>query len=227
MRQGRSLRQNLFEGTGMSADDESFIVRSRYPGISLRAHLDKMRSALWLLAVLFCGADAFAPLAASGPRVRSLQGSTARAGRPVAVVVEISSTEELNEALEKAGDALVVVDYSTSWCGPCKIIAPKFDEYSERYQAVTFLKVRALVPMSLSNLQPLTALTSRSFVQVMGDSCASADKLMRSQGVRALPSFHFVSSPPALPRRSLLALTPPTPNCSVPGARAVEGQQAD
>ena len=28
-------------------------------------------------------------------------------------------------------------------------------------------------------------------LQVMGDSSPEADKLMRSQGVRALPSFHF------------------------------------
>ena len=28
----------------------------------------------------------------------------------------------------------------------------------------------------------------------MGDSSPAADKLMRSQGVRALPSFHFVSA---------------------------------
>ena len=85
---------------------------------------------------------------------------------PRAVVTEISSTDEFNKALESAGDSLVVVDYSTSWCGPCKIIAPKFDEFSEQYKNVAFLKV-------------------------MGDSSPDADKLMRSQGVRALPSFHF------------------------------------
>ena len=45
-------------------------------------------------------------------------------------------------AIPPAGDKLVVVDYSTSWCGPCKIIAPKFDEFSEQYQNVDFLKVR-------------------------------------------------------------------------------------
>merc|ERR1712127_642764 len=55
---------------------------------------------------------------------------------------------------------------STTWGGPCKIIAPKFDEFSEQYKNVAFLKV-------------------------MGDSSPEADKLMRSQGVRALPSFHF------------------------------------
>ena len=54
---------------------------------------------------------------------------------------------------------------TTSWCGPCKIIAPKFDEFSEQYKNVAFLKV-------------------------MGDSSPDADKLMRSQGVRAF-LFHF------------------------------------
>ena len=66
-----------------------------------------------------------------------------RAAAPLAVVEDISSTEEFEAALKEAGDALVVVDYSTSWCGPCKIIAPKFDEMSEKYTSVKFLKVRA------------------------------------------------------------------------------------
>lgn len=39
--------------------------------------------------------------------------------------------------------------------------------------------------------------------QVMGDSSPAADKLMRSQGVRALPSFHFVRHEP--PRTTLQA----------------------
>ena len=60
---------------------------------------------------------------------------------PTAVVIDISSAAEFDEALKTAGDSLVVVDYSTSWCGPCKIIAPKFDEFSEKYTNVAFLKV--------------------------------------------------------------------------------------
>merc|ERR1719387_2643271 len=81
-------------------------------------------------------------------------------------VIDISSQEEFDNALDAAGSSLVVVDYSTSWCGPCKIIAPKFDEFSMQYKNVVFLKV-------------------------MGDSSQGADQLMRGQGVRALPSFHF------------------------------------
>ena len=66
----------------------------------------------------------------------------ARSRQPQAVVIEISSQEEFDKALEGAGASLVVVDYSTSWCGPCKIIAPKYDEFSEQYKNVAFLKVR-------------------------------------------------------------------------------------
>lgn len=77
----------------------------------------------------------------AGPR---LTPPSRNARRIEAVVVDISSTDEFNEALESAGDSLVVVDYSTSWCGPCKIIAPKFDELSETYKNVAFLKVLPL-----------------------------------------------------------------------------------
>ena len=33
--------------------------------------------------------------------------------------------------------------------------------------------------------------TGVNFFKVMGDSSKEADKLMRSQGIKALPSFHF------------------------------------
>ena len=45
-------------------------------------------------------------------------------------------------ALEAAGDSLVIVDYATSWCGPCKVIAPKYEAMSEEFTDVKFFKVR-------------------------------------------------------------------------------------
>lgn len=59
----------------------------------------------------------------------------------MAAVTEIESQEQLDQELEKAGSKLTIVDFSTTWCGPCKVVAPKFEELSEKYDQVVFLKV--------------------------------------------------------------------------------------
>lgn len=56
-------------------------------------------------------------------------------------VVDIDGEASFDKTISSAGGSLVVVDYSTTWCGPCKVIAPKFDEFSEKYPDAVFLKV--------------------------------------------------------------------------------------
>ncbi|KAK3416065.1 hypothetical protein EUGRSUZ_H01629 [Eucalyptus grandis] len=43
--------------------------------------------------------------------------------------------------VNSAPDKTVVLDMYTQWCGPCKIIAPKFQELAEKYLDVVFLKL--------------------------------------------------------------------------------------
>jgi thioredoxin 1 len=37
-------------------------------------------------------------------------------------VTEISTVVAFDETVKGAGNKVVVVDYSTTWCGPCKMV---------------------------------------------------------------------------------------------------------
>lgn len=89
---------------------------------------------LTLLAVF--SANAFAPAAFSGRRATAAMA-----------VVDIDGEAAFDKTISSAGGSLVVVDYSTTWCGPCKVIAPKFDEFSDKYPDAVFLKVRNEKPL--------------------------------------------------------------------------------
>ena len=56
--------------------------------------------------------------------------------------VHITSMDDFNTKLKDAGDTLVVVDFFATWCGPCKMIAPKLEEMAtEQGQSILVLKV--------------------------------------------------------------------------------------
>ncbi|GAB5030005.1 thioredoxin [Nannochloropsis oceanica] len=53
----------------------------------------------------------------------------------------VGNKAEFDEVLASAGDKAVVVDFYATWCGPCKVIAPYYEELSKQFTNVVFIKV--------------------------------------------------------------------------------------
>ena len=86
------------------------IIHSEAAPIDL--HIIMTRTVKSLLLALFgaLSAQAFAPVTVS-PRIglSSLEA-----------VVDVDSEAAFDQTIKSAGSSLVVIDYSTTWCGPCK-----------------------------------------------------------------------------------------------------------
>ena len=63
---------------------------------------------------------------------------------------ELKTQEEFEKVLSDAGDKPVFVDFSAGWCGPCKRIGPKFEDFSKEFTAAEFYKVKKLPVVSCS-----------------------------------------------------------------------------
>ncbi|ODM94509.1 Thioredoxin-like protein 1 [Orchesella cincta] len=55
----------------------------------------------------------------------------------------VADDDEFNAVIKAAGDDLVVIDFFTTWCRPCRSMEPVFEEMAMRYPKVIFLKVDA------------------------------------------------------------------------------------
>ncbi|CAD6190837.1 unnamed protein product [Caenorhabditis auriculariae] len=76
-------------------------------------------------------------------------------------VIECHDNSEFSSLMASAGGKPVVIDFTATWCGPCKQIAPVFDSLSSKYPGMVFLKVDV-------------------------DKC---DEIAASHGVSAMPTF--------------------------------------
>mmetsp|Transcript_989 Transcript_989/g.797 ORF Transcript_989/g.797 Transcript_989/m.797 type:complete len:86 (+) Transcript_989:117-374(+) len=55
------------------------------------------------------------------------------------MVRQIATLEEFNTLVSEG--KVVMIDFTATWCGPCKMISPEFERLSGEYTDITFVKV--------------------------------------------------------------------------------------
>jgi len=76
-----------------------------------------MKTSCFLAALLVGATTAF-----TSPAVGVVTTLSQRGARTTALdaVIDIGSEDAFDKTIKKAGGGVVVIDYSTTWCGPCK-----------------------------------------------------------------------------------------------------------
>ncbi|XP_061525642.1 thioredoxin [Phycodurus eques] len=107
------------------------------------------------------------------------------------MVILIKDLEEFDGYLKSSGDKLIVVDFTATWCGPCKMIGPVFDSASENpaYADVIFLKVDVDTCEDVSTKCKISCMPTfiffRNGVQIDSFSGANSTKLMEKLDAHA------------------------------------------
>ena len=63
----------------------------------------------------------------------------------------------------KSGDKLLVVDFTASWCPPCKMIAPHFDQIASENPDIVCVKVDVDDAADIAGLEGISAMPTFKF----------------------------------------------------------------
>lgn len=67
-------------------------------------------------------------------------------------MVKIIKGDDFKREVLEEKEKLVVVDFYADWCGPCRIMAPVFEELSQEISKVKFVKINVDENSSLASL---------------------------------------------------------------------------
>ncbi len=75
---------------------------------------------------------------------------------------------ESKKEWEFKGDKPAIIDFYADWCGPCKMVAPIFEELSNEFQEVDIYKVDTEAEPQLSAMFGIRSIPSILFIPTDG-----------------------------------------------------------
>jgi len=84
------------------------------------------------------------------------------------MVKEVNDKGEYDE-IKKGGK--VMVDYWATWCGPCRMIAPKIEEFEKQYPNIVFIKVDVDKAQEISEEEGISAMPTFKFFNAGAKAC--------------------------------------------------------
>mmetsp|Transcript_9233 Transcript_9233/g.14209 ORF Transcript_9233/g.14209 Transcript_9233/m.14209 type:complete len:124 (+) Transcript_9233:32-403(+) len=80
-------------------------------------------------------------------------------------IIYCTTEQEYHQAIQAAGEKLVVVDVFAEWCPPCRQISPVFEALAQEYPNVFFIKVDVDKVPSIKNILSVWAMPTFAFLQ--------------------------------------------------------------
>lgn len=79
----------------------------------------------------------------SSPWVAHIKHIVRSYSSEASTVVEVQSVAEYDKIMDqiKESGSLGIIDFTAKWCGPCKAIAPIYQQLSQQYPQVKFMKI--------------------------------------------------------------------------------------
>jgi len=135
----------------------------------------------------------------------------------------------ISDLSEIPKDKKVVIDFFARWCGPCKRIAPEYEEFSKKYTNVEFLKVDYDESNELAEAFGIESLPTFIFIEngnilkgkeILGADIENLEKILVEMNEMVINTPPLTSTIPPLNSTipPLTNLTPPLPNLTPLGA---------
>ncbi|KAJ7935678.1 thioredoxin-like protein [Mycena leptocephala] len=113
--------------------------------------------------------------------------------------VEIQSIKQWNELVESstAAGKTIVVDFHAVWCGPCKAIAPRFNQLASQNPQVEFLRVDVDEQPQIAETFHVSAMPT--FFAIKSNAVVGMLRGADPQGLARLVKQHAGPNPPVAP----------------------------